>query len=111
ALLARDLPAELVAEFYAPPQPFPRPGSPDLARQARALAGSYVSSRRAHGGLEGFVATLVGQAQASVTPDGHLLFAAPTGAQLFAPEGDPAQGRFIAVDGPQRLVFAMQDGR
>src|SRR5690606_39898183 len=53
ALLARDLPGDLVAEFYAAPQPFPRPGSPDLARKAARSAGAYVSSRRAHGGLEG----------------------------------------------------------
>lgn len=109
--LPGDLPRLLVEEFYAPPQPFPRPGSPDLVRYADAFTGDYVSSRRAHGGLEGFVTTLVGQAQVSVTPDGRLLVSTMEGGRLWAPEGEPREGRFIAIDGPERLVFAMRDGR
>lgn len=109
--LAQRLPERLVQQFYAPPRPFPRAGSPDLVRARDAFEGRYVSSRRAYGGLEQAVGLVNGGVSVSVTADGKLLTQAIDGARLWVPEGDPATGRFISATGPQHLVFRMADGR
>ncbi len=109
--LSRTLLSDIVQQFYAPPQAFPRAGSPALAQRAGDFAGHYVGTRRAYGGLEGMVGLMIGGASVSVTDDGRLVVKADGQARQFAPEGDPARGRFVSLSGPDRLVFAMEDGK
>lgn len=111
ASLARDLPAAIVREFFAAPQPFPRAGSPALAAAPERFAGRYLSSRRAYGGLEGFAGRLAGDAVVRVTPEGRLVTTDGGVQKVWVPEGDPADGRFIALIGDERLAFAMRDGQ
>ncbi|HEX2560524.1 serine hydrolase domain-containing protein [Phenylobacterium sp.] len=111
--LVQDLADQVVQQFYVAPAPPPRPGVPALAEQAERFDGYYLASRRAHGGLEGFVMLFQSGAQVRVTQDGRLMLAAPglDAARLFVPEGDPAAGRFVSVTGEDRLQFAFQDSR
>ncbi len=103
--LANRFTGRLMQAFYAAPRPFPRAGSAELAQDPSAVAGYYLSSRRAYSGLEGFAESLAGGATVSVTPTGLLKTVARDGTRLWAPEGDLADRRFIAVDGDQRMVF------
>jgi hypothetical protein len=111
ARLAQDLPAAIVSELYAAPEPLPRAGAPELAADAAAYDGRYRTTRRAYSGLAGFVQGLLGTSQVRVTPQGRLITAV-TGraARAWTPEGRPAEGRFIALDGEERLVFRMSNG-
>ena len=101
----------IVGHFYAPEQPFPPKADPRVATMADAFSGHYLSTRRARGGLEGFVHRLVFGADVAVTPDGHLVISDPQGARAYVSEGDPRLGRFIATDSRNPLVFEMKDGR
>ncbi|MGA0607510.1 serine hydrolase domain-containing protein [Phenylobacterium sp. VNQ135] len=101
----------LVRQFYAPPVTFPRAGSSQLRDMAGAFEGYYVTTRRAHGGLEGFVNLLIGGSSVRVTPEGRLLVSGQDGPRLWVPEGPIADGRFIAADGDRRIAFIMKDGR
>jgi hypothetical protein len=104
--LVASLPREIVRRFYAPPQPFPRPGDPVLAQQAATYGGYYLSTRRAYHGLEGFVMRLTQGAQAAVTPDGKLLVAqAGGGGGLYVPDGSGEPGHFIGLQDDNRLIF------
>lgn len=111
--LSQALADQVVREFYVPAPPPPRAGVPALADQAERFAGYYLASRRAHGGLEGFITLFQSGAQARVTPDGRLTLAAAglDGPRIFVPEGDLAQGRFVSATGEDRLQFGFQDGR
>jgi hypothetical protein len=46
-----------------------------------------------------------------VTSDGRLVTSTMDGARAWVPEGPVRDGRFIAVDGDQRLAFAFRDGK
>ncbi|HEY9235319.1 MAG TPA: serine hydrolase domain-containing protein, partial [Phenylobacterium sp.] len=109
--LANTLAGSIVQQFYAPPQTFPREGSRQLADRAGDFAGHYVGTRRAYGGLEGMVGLMIGGASVSVTDDGRLVVSAGRETRAFVPDGDLSNGRFISVSGPERLAFAMQDGK
>ncbi len=109
--LASRLPDRLMAQFYAPPQTFPRPGSPELARRKSAFEGYYLTTRRTYGGLEGFVGLLTGGAAVSTTPEGRLVTGGGEGAKIWVPEGPLNEGRFIAAQGDERMAFRMADGR
>jgi Beta-lactamase len=109
--LAGRLPGRIVRQFYAPPQVFPRPGSPALAQAADAYRGYFVGSRRAYGGLESFVGLLRSGVEVDVTPDGRLLTHGQDQIRPWVPDGDPASGRFIALEGSERLAFTVSDGR
>ncbi|WP_374575839.1 serine hydrolase domain-containing protein [Phenylobacterium sp.] len=111
AKLANGLADQVVQEFYAPPQIFPRPGSPALKARAKVFDGYYVTTRRAYGGLEKFVDLLLGGASARVNADGRLMLSTPAGAKAFVPEGDPDEGRFIGADDDTRVAFKIADGR
>jgi CubicO group peptidase (beta-lactamase class C family) len=108
--LANRFPDRIVQHFYAAPDVFPRPGSPDLAQRASAFAGYYLTTRRAYSGLEGFVDQLTGGASVAVTHDGKLVTAGEGGVRTWVPEGPPDDGRFIASQGSERLAFDMADG-
>ncbi|MFN3524343.1 MAG: serine hydrolase domain-containing protein, partial [Phenylobacterium sp.] len=109
--LAETLPAQVVQEFYAAPQVFPRPGSPALKERASTFKGYYLGTRRAYGGLEKFVGLLLAGASVQVNGDGRLVVATSQGVEAFAPVGDPAQGQFVAARGGERLAFRISDGR
>ena len=108
--LSGRLPDRLVRRFYAGELTFPRPGSPELARNARAYTGQYLTTRRTYSGLEGFIGAISGGAGASVTPDGRLTIGTGQVATLV-PEGPLADGRFIATDGDERLLATFDGGR
>lgn len=108
--LAQRFAGGLVQQFYAPPAPLPRKGSAELADQAGAFSGYYLSTRRAYTGLEGFVDRFVSGVNVDVTPDGRLVTTGDE-ARTWVPEGAPSQGQFIAVSGSERLVFRMSGGR
>lgn len=109
--LSRRFAEAVVRQFYAPPVTFPRPGSAELLERADAFEGYYMSTRRKHGGLEGFVNLLIGGAPVRVTEQGRLLTGGQEGARLWVPQGPISEGRFVAADGDGRLAFRMQDGR
>ena len=113
--LAEGLPQRIVERFYAPPGPLAAAGSPWLRENASAFAGDYLSTRRAYGGLEGFIQMLSAGAPVSVTDEGVLLIPTPDGPTRWIPEaGASLEAPYVAfrqVDGPGRLVFQMQDGR
>lgn len=109
--LTDRFPARLVQAFYAGPRPFFRPGSPELAQDPSAVAGYYLTSRRAYSGLEGFVDSIVGGTTVSVTPGGRLKTVFRGGSGLWSPEGDLADRRFIATDRNQRMVFTNDPGQ
>lgn len=109
--LADILPREIVRHFYAPVSHFPRPGSPELARYADAFEGFYLPTRRAYGGLEGFVGLLSGGTEVAVTPGGRLITRRDGETKVWAPEGPVGGGRFISATTDERLAFRLQDGR
>ena len=111
ARLADILPQALVQRFYAAARPFPRPGSAALVAEGSMFEGRYLSTRRAFGGLEGFVGLIEGQAEVSVTPGGRLLVSRNGGTQAFVPEGPLSDGRFISTTDEARLRFLVRDGR
>jgi CubicO group peptidase (beta-lactamase class C family) len=102
APLTMRLPERIVQEFYAPPQPFPRAGDPALAQDRGRYQGHYIPTRRAYGGLELFVSLLRSGATVRVTPEGRLTVTDAEGVRTWAPESDPANGRFVAAGGAGR---------
>jgi len=100
----------VVRQFYGRPVVFPRAGSPDLARDASAYEGYYMTTRRAYRGLEGFVGQLIGGANVRATPEGRLLTVSGQDTRIWSPEGPSGAGRFISTFGDERLVFRMSGG-
>lgn len=111
ASVAADLPSALVRRYYATPSAFPRPGSAELAKAAERFEGAYLATRRASGGLEGFIGLFIGALDVAVTPDGRLMTVRMGQQQAWTPDGPIEQGRFVEADGHQRLVFQMANGR
>lgn len=109
--LASGLAAQVVQQFYVPPQPFPRAGSPALRDRAGDFAGYYVGSRRAYRGLEGLVGLLIGGAQVKVTPEGRLAISGGGKVRTYMPDGDLSEGRFISTTGADHIAFSMAGGR
>ena len=109
--LANNLAGDIVQQFYAPPQAFPRAGSRELAQHANDFEGYYVGNRRAYRGLESMVGLLINGANVDVTPDGRLIVSAGGKNRLFVPDGDLAQGRFVSATGSDHIAFQMDNGR
>ncbi|MFD3262645.1 serine hydrolase domain-containing protein [Phenylobacterium ferrooxidans] len=111
--LVTRLPERIVAQFYAPPMPFPRKGVPALVDNRKAYEGYYLGTRRAYRGLESFVGKLISGVSVSVTDDGRLVTSGGMGdpARSWVPEGDPLSGRFISTTGAERLSFEVADGK
>ena len=106
--LPASLPATIVERFYAPAPAVPSPSRLTQA-EAKAYEGAFLTTRRAYGGLEGFVGRLIGVSTVRATPDGRLavtgdgatrLWTATAQADVFAP-----------LDGPGLLVFQREAGR
>lgn len=109
--LARALPSAVLQRFHSGAQVFPRPGTTDLAAAADIFNGSYLTTRRAYSGLEGFVTRLGGGADVEVTPGGRLLLARLGGTEAYVLDGPIREGRFVSATGAERLVFRIRDGR
>lgn len=106
-----DLLPAIVDHFYVAQDPFPPAPDPRLAKVADRYAGRYLPTRRAERGLEGFVHRIAFGANVGATPDGYLTLSGFSGAAAYAPVGDPAQGKFVAVATRLPLEFTMKDGR
>ncbi|MFO1013538.1 MAG: hypothetical protein U1E50_07220 [Caulobacteraceae bacterium] len=106
APFVHGLPGAIVEHFYAAPIP-PRPGSAELKAAAGAYTGLFLQNRRAYGGLEGFVMSLINITPVRVSEDGHLIM----GAYRFSPVGDLASGRFAADQNPSIIGVTLQNGR
>jgi len=110
--LAETLPSAIVGAFYARPQPFPPEPSSALASHAGAFEGRYLSTRRAYGGLEGFIGLLTSASTVRVTAQGRLLTTGLGGeTRSWTPSGAPETGDFVSDDRADRISFRMQDGR
>ena len=103
--LTEGLAQRIVAQFYAPPQDLPRPGSPALVDERSVYTGTYLTTQRPYSGLEKFIFLIVGQTKISVTDDGRLL----AGGKSWTPDGP--DGRFREIDGPLTTVFSIENGR
>ena len=112
AKLAGPLPESVVRYFYARPEAFPRPGSAALVGEDDLFEGAYLSTRRANGGLEGFVGLIAGSSEVEVTSGGRLITRSALGDErAWVPDGPVAEGRFISTLGDSRLMFHMEHGR
>ncbi|MCC7266826.1 MAG: serine hydrolase, partial [Caulobacteraceae bacterium] len=109
--LAHVLPQRIAERFYAAPRA-PAKGAPALKAAAEAFEGTYLTTRRAYSGLEGFVMRVAGQVKASVTRDGVLLTQGFDGpAQRWVLDGPAERGLFRSAETGEAMTFAMRDGR
>jgi CubicO group peptidase (beta-lactamase class C family) len=111
APLAERFASRIVQQFYATPQVFPRAGSPELAANADAVRGYYLTSRRAYSGLEGFVTSVVGGTTVSVTPQGRLVTAGRDETHTWVPDGPLSDRLFIGAEGDRRIAFTNEPGQ
>jgi CubicO group peptidase (beta-lactamase class C family) len=106
--LAADLPATIIERFYAP-----RPEAPAPSRlshdQAKAYEGQFLTTRRAYGGLEGFIDRLIGVTTVRAAPDGRLTLTQDGKSRQWTATGAPDV--FAPVNGGGLLVFQREDGR
>ncbi|WP_407642856.1 serine hydrolase domain-containing protein [Caulobacter segnis] len=102
ANLPATLPATIIEHFYANPPAVPQ-ASAISYEQAKLYEGDYLTTRRAYGGLEGFINRVIGRATVRATADGRLSISEGGSATLFNAAGRP--GVFKAVDGPLVIVF------
>lgn len=110
--LAGSFVPALMRQFYAKPDIFPRPGSPQLADAAATFSGYYLGTRRPYSGLEAFVMRLAQAGmKVGVTPEGRLILSGPGGTSTYVPDGAIEDGRFIGVQDDSRLAFLQNDGR
>jgi len=102
------VPTAIIERFYAPPPAVPtlRPLSPDAAR---IYEGDYLGTRRAYGGLEGFIGRITQRAEVRVTPDGQLAVLSDGRSTLWNATEKP--GVFQASDSAKTLVFETVGGR
>lgn len=102
ANLPATLPATIVEHFYAPAPAAPPPSALSYD-QARAYEGDYLTTRRAYGGLEGFLNRIIGRASVRATPEGRLTVTDGGVSTLF--NGTDHPGVFKALEGGLTLVF------
>jgi CubicO group peptidase (beta-lactamase class C family) len=102
--LANRLPDLLIAHFYAAEDAAPQGPAKIDARLLKPYAGTYLATRRAAGGVEGFLG-LMQAASLSVSPAGLV---GDNGA-VWIPDG--AKGRFREKGGTRVLTFSFQDGK
>ncbi len=111
APLAERLPEAIVRQFYAPAEPPPHPPSVALVGQRGLYEGYYVSTRRAHSGLESFVTLLSSGVGVAVSPEGRLVTRSSRGVELWTPEADLTKGRFASDSNSSHLVFGLRAGQ
>jgi len=102
------VPTAIIERFYAPPPAVPilRSLNPDAAR---IYEGDYLGTRRAYGGLEGFIGRISQRAEVRVTPDGQLAVLSDGRSTLWNATEKP--GVFQASDSAKTLVFETVGGR
>ncbi|HQR89694.1 MAG TPA: serine hydrolase domain-containing protein [Caulobacter sp.] len=102
------VPTAIIERFYAPAPAVPvtRPLSPEAAR---IYEGDYLGTRRAYGGLEGFIGRITQRAEVRVTPDGQLALLTDGRSTLWNATEKP--GVFQASDSAKTLVFETVGGR
>ncbi|MDC7682413.1 serine hydrolase [Asticcacaulis sp. BYS171W] len=121
-VLTRAYPELLVRHLEGAATTGPRQPAQSYARNPAyfdALRGTYVSSRRAYGGLEGAVTRLINTVEVDVDNDGRLIVAAQDGASAFVTTS--ARGFFVPQEmnplGPQigfenlHFLFKPQGGK
>jgi CubicO group peptidase (beta-lactamase class C family) len=109
--VADGLPLALVRHFHAPAAGYPRLGSAALAGQGPVYDGHYLSTRRAYGGLEGFVGLLRHGADVRVTSGGRLVVAGAAGATAWVPDGPLSDNRFVSTTSDDHLAFNLRAGQ
>ncbi len=109
--LAAALPGAVMRHLQRAPQPFPRAGTAELAAAADVFDGHYLSTRRAYGGLEGFVTLLSGGVDVEVTRGGRLLTSRFGETRAWTLDGPVGEGRFVSTQGDDRLAFQVREGR
>ncbi|KQY92885.1 serine hydrolase [Caulobacter sp. Root1455] len=106
--LPSSLPSTILERFYAP-----RPEIPAASRithdEARAYEGQFLTTRRAYGGLEGFIDRLIGEATVRAAPDGRLTLTIDRKSSQWTATDQP--DTFAPVSGPGLLVFQRDDGK
>jgi len=107
--LRERLPQQIIEHFYAPRAAAIPPGSPSLVNNAAVYEGHYLTTRRAYGGMEGFVDALIGFTNVRVTPGGYLSTTDNDGVHLWSATDKP--GVFRSLDGPETIVFDIRNGR
>jgi CubicO group peptidase (beta-lactamase class C family) len=106
--LPASLPATIIERFYAP-----RPDIPAASRitqdEARAYEGRFLTTRRAYGGLEGFIDRLIGEATVRAAPDGRLTLTIDGKSSQWTATDQP--DTFAPASGSGLLVFQREDGK
>lgn len=105
--LPATLPATIIERFYAQ-----RPEVPVASRlsadEAKAYEGQFLTTRRAYGGLEGFIDRLIGEAVVRAAPDGRLSLSLDGKTSLWTATDKPDV--FAPQEGSGLLVFQREDG-
>ncbi|MGZ6027603.1 MAG: serine hydrolase domain-containing protein, partial [Caulobacteraceae bacterium] len=83
---ARELPQRIIERFYTPGGGPPPAASSWLGENASAFTGSYVTSRRAYYGLEGFLGRLRAEQKVQLSSDGFLVTPGPDGPRRWTPD-------------------------
>jgi CubicO group peptidase (beta-lactamase class C family) len=106
--LPASLPATIIERFYAPRPEIPAP-SRITFDQAKAYEGQFLTTRRAYGGLEGFIDRLIGEANVRAAPDGRLTLTLDGRSSQWTATDQP--DTFAPITGAGLLVFQREDGR
>ncbi|WP_369058876.1 serine hydrolase domain-containing protein [Caulobacter sp. 73W] len=107
ASLASALPDMIVKRFYGPAEaPL---SAPAVKADPAVYAGTYLTTRRAYGGLEGFISHILGLSKVKVNDQGELITGGDSGARAW--RATDREGVFKSVTGSQNLVFVVENGR
>jgi CubicO group peptidase (beta-lactamase class C family) len=109
ARVAGVLPGMIVQRFYAPRADLQAPGSDWLKANASQFNGEYLSTRRAHHGLEKLVGLINARSKVSVDKAGYLVTKGFDSQSVWAPTDEA--GHFRELGGWRTLTFEMKDGR
>lgn len=108
--LQARLPAAVIRQFYAPPAA-PRLGDRTLLDRAGLYEGYYLGTRRAYGGLEGFVGRISGGSQVAVSARGVLTTTHEGRTRTWVQAGDPDSHTFVSTEGEERIAFQVANGQ
>jgi CubicO group peptidase (beta-lactamase class C family) len=107
--LAGALPGMIVQRFYGPRDDLQAPGSDWLKANAGLFSGQYVSTRRAHHGLEKLIGLINSRSEVSVNRTGHLVIKGFDSQSVWSPTDEA--GHFRELGGWKTLTFEMKDGK
>ena len=106
--LPATLPATIIERFYAPHPEVPV-ASRMSVEEAKAYEGQFLTTRRAYGGLEGFIDRMIGDASVRAAPDGRLTLTLDGKSSQWTATDKPDV--FAPLTGSGLLVFQREDGR